>query len=352
MTERRFLQARSVNDLHVNSKLAAIVVEDEGTDATAARLKGGAETRPEVGLVNNSQVLLDIASLGHGNNVAALEVKHTVLLEDGTEHGLYNHAGGGVGDEGRLLMQLAGEEINAEVAVLAGGRRGRDTDDLAGASLQHQEVTNANVVARNSDRVGQILASLRGATAGSRALTDLYVDVILMMPTGVDNAVSKLVHAVAEGVVVTVFVVVTHLGLLISTTVTEGLKGLFGDLDVLSVNRRGAGAGVDSVLVDTDVFRLESLGLRSGVYGGGVSRAVTLAIFTFDVVNGAAVRLAMSINLNMSICVLAVCRSAIFLDVLLLRLVTGTAAKIFFTGKTDFFLVDLVRRVLAFPSGC
>ncbi len=42
---------------------------------------------------------------------------------------------------------------------------------------------------------------------------------------------------------------------------------------------------------------------------------------------------------------------AIFPDVLLLRLETGTAAKIFFTGKTDLFLVDLVRRVLAFPSG-
>lgn len=41
----------------------------------------------------------------------------------------------------------------------------------------------------------------------------------------------------------------------------------------------------------------------------------------------------------------------IFPDVVLLRLETGTAAKIFFTGKTDFFLVDLVRRVLAFPSG-
>lgn len=41
---------------------------------------------------------------------------------------------------------------------------------------------------------------------------------------------------------------------------------------------------------------------------------------------------------------------AIFPDVLL-RLETGTAAKIFFTGKTDVFLVVLVRRVLAFPSG-
>lgn len=44
------------------------------------------------------------------------------------------------------------------------------------------------------------------------------------------------------------------------------------------------------------------------------------------------------------------CLPVLFRDVLL-RLETGTAAKIFFTGKTDFFLVVLVRRVLAFPSG-
>ena len=33
------------------------------------------------------------------------------------------------------------------------------------------------------------------------------------------------------------------------------------------------------------------------------------------------------------------------------RLETGTAATVFFTGKTDLSLVVLVRRVLAFPSG-
>lgn len=62
------------------------------------------------------------------------------------------------------------------------------------------------MVARDGDSVGEILAGLAAAAAGSgsRALTDLDINVLLVVvSTGVDNAVSKLVHAVAEGVVVT-----------------------------------------------------------------------------------------------------------------------------------------------------
>lgn len=194
-----------MDDLHVNSELAAVVVEDESTDTATARLEGAAKTRPQVGLVNDGQALLDITALGHGDNATALEVKHTVLLENGAEHGLDNHARSRVGDKGRLLVQLAGEEVNTKIAVLAGGRGGRDADNLARASLQHQEVTNADVVARNGNSVGQVLAGFRGAAAGSgrRAIADLYINVLLMMSTGVDNAIGKLVHAVAERVVVT-----------------------------------------------------------------------------------------------------------------------------------------------------
>ncbi len=104
----------------------------------------------------------------------------------------------------------------------------------------------------------------------------------------------------------TVFVVVTHLGLLIGATETVGLKGLLGDLDVFLVNGR-AGVSVNGVLVDTDVLGLV-VGLRN-VYSGVVSRAVMLAIFTLDVVNGGAVGLTVSIDLDVSVCVLVVCRS-------------------------------------------
>lgn len=195
-----------MDDLHVNGKLATVVVEDKDANTAAARLKGAAEARPEVGLVNDGEALLNIARLGHGDNVTTLEVEHTVLLEDGAEHCLHNNAGGRVGDKRRLLVQLAGEEVNTEVAVLTSGRGGGNADDLAGAALEHQEVTDANVMAGNGDRVGQVLAGLGAAATRSRSrtLADLYINVLLVVvATRVDDAVSQLVDAVAEGVVVT-----------------------------------------------------------------------------------------------------------------------------------------------------
>lgn len=92
---------------------------------------------------------------------------------------------------------------------------------------------------------------------------------------------------------------------MIGATVTVGLEGLFGDLDVFLVNGR-TGVSFDGVFVDVDVLGLESLRV---VYSGVVSRAVTLAIFTLDVVNGVAVGLTVSIDLDVSVCVLVVCRS-------------------------------------------
>lgn len=92
---------------------------------------------------------------------------------------------------------------------------------------------------------------------------------------------------------------------MIGATETVGLKGLLGDLDVLLVDR-GTGVSVDGVLVDADVLGLVCL---RDVYSGVVSRAVMLAIFTLDVVNGGAVGLTVSIDLDVSVCVLVVCRS-------------------------------------------
>jgi len=55
-------------------------------------------------------------------------------------------------------MELLGEQVNTEVAVLAGGGRGRDADDLARAVLEDEEVTKANVVARDGDGAGRVRA--------------------------------------------------------------------------------------------------------------------------------------------------------------------------------------------------
>jgi len=99
--------------------------------------------------------LLDIASLGHGNDGTVLtDVKNTVLLEDRAEHVLDDDGWCRVGDETRLLMKLLGEEINTEVTVLTGLGRGGNANDLARATLKDQEIANANVVARDGDGVG------------------------------------------------------------------------------------------------------------------------------------------------------------------------------------------------------
>lgn len=199
-----------MDDLHVNGELVAVVVEDKDADAATAGLERVVQTRPEVGLVDDGQALLDITSLGHGNDVAVGHVEDAVLLEDRAEHGLDDNAGGRVGDERGLLVQLLGEEVHTKVAVLAGGVGDGDLDDLAGAALQHQEVTDANMVAGNGDGVGQVvtaasLAADGGGTAGRSHWAGFLVDLnvnLLTTTAWVGNTVGKLVDAVTERVVV------------------------------------------------------------------------------------------------------------------------------------------------------
>ena len=57
-----------MDDLHVNDKLLAIVIDNQDTDATTARLKGLGQSRPKVGLVDDRKGLLNITSLSHGND--------------------------------------------------------------------------------------------------------------------------------------------------------------------------------------------------------------------------------------------------------------------------------------------
>ena len=187
-----------MDNLHVDSHLAAVVGDDQDTDAAAARLERLLEAAPEAALVDDGQVLLDIASLGHGDDAALLHVEDAVLLEHGAEHGLDDDAGGRVRDERRLLMELLGEEVDTEVAVLASGSRGRDADDLAGAALEDEDVAEADVVAGDRHRVGG--GRTLGGT-GPAALADL-ADLDAVMAFRVHNAVSQLVQSVTERVVV------------------------------------------------------------------------------------------------------------------------------------------------------
>jgi len=54
-------------------------------------------------------------------------------------------------------VQLFGEQVNTEISVLARLARRGDTNDLARASLKNQEITNADVVARDGNGVGMHL---------------------------------------------------------------------------------------------------------------------------------------------------------------------------------------------------
>jgi hypothetical protein len=359
-----------VDDLEVDGELLAVVVEDEDADAATAGLESGGEAAPEVGLVDDGQVLLDVTGLGHGDNVAVLEVKDTVLLEDRAEHGLNDNAGGRVGDEGGLLVQLLGEEVDTEVTVLTGGSRRGDADDLAGTTLKHQEVTEADVGARDGDGVGEVrLARVTGARPGSRGrgssiVVNIDVDVGVVL-VGVDDAVRELVDATAEGVVVAVLVVVTHLGLLVGARVAGRLNGLLRDLHVLVVARTRGSSVNSEVAGDVDVLGLE-LSSRRRVDSAGVVGTVTLAVFTLSDVDGAAEGLMTVVNFDVSLGVVGArsLRSSGLVDVglVLMLLDTGTAVTFFFTCYADLFF-DAVfaatrkfsgsreRRVLTLPSG-
>lgn len=50
-----------MDDLHVDSELTAVVIDDEDADRATAALEGLSEAGPEVGLVDDWEGLLDIA---------------------------------------------------------------------------------------------------------------------------------------------------------------------------------------------------------------------------------------------------------------------------------------------------
>lgn len=163
------LQPGAVNNLVVDSHLETIVSNDKDADGATAVVEGLGETGKETALVKDGKALLDITTLGHGDNATVLtDVKDAVLLEDRAEHVLDNNRRGGVGDEAGLLMELLGEQVNTKVTVLASLGGGGDANDLASASLEDQEITDADVVARDSDSVeGSHLASWGTGGCGS-----------------------------------------------------------------------------------------------------------------------------------------------------------------------------------------
>lgn len=211
-----------MDDLEVDDELTATVVDDEGADGATAVSKGIADALEEGTLGDDGKTLLDITGLGHGDELAIItEVEDAVSLVDGAEHGLNHHGGGRVGDEARLLLQLAGEQIDTEVTVLASLGGDRDADDLAGTTLEDQDVPDADKVAGDGDTLAgsTAVAGLHNADlltdaiaeAGGAALVTGNDLLTIVVGEGVQDTVSSALNAAAEGVVVTLVVVVAHL---------------------------------------------------------------------------------------------------------------------------------------------
>ena len=125
-------------------------------------------------------------------------------------------------------MELACEEIDAEVAKLARLRRRRDADHLAWTALQDDQISDTDEVAGNGDGVGgEATAGLDEANilahtfadaggAGLIAAEDhfflaLVVVVMMVAMEGVQDAVGSALDSAAETVVVTFVVVVAHI---------------------------------------------------------------------------------------------------------------------------------------------
>ena len=378
-----------MDDLGVDGELAAVVRDDKDADRATARGEGAGEALPEAALVDDREASLDLTRLSHGDDVTILEVKDAVLLEDGAKHGLDDDAGGRVGDERGLLVQLLGEEVNTEVAVLASGSRGGDADDLAGAALEHQDVTHADVVARDGDGVGD---GSRGGSAG--ALThDLNIVVVVVVRVG-EDLVSHLVQTLTDGVVLAVVVVVAHSRFLLRRrSVARILYSFLNDLGLLGVGRDGLGS-VNGNTGDVDgsgrVVRdvLETVdgstgdnGSLVGVVGrvgsggarrvdGGTSYAEgllvsglgTSTVFTLDAVDAGVGGDVLAVNLDRCLSERGVGWSGLLLDTLAVNLDTGTRVMFFFAGESDLLLADALllrrdldrggdRRELTFSSG-
>jgi hypothetical protein len=67
---------------------------------------------------------------------------------------LYYDAWGWVANKTALLMQLFSEEIDTKVAVLASSWGSCNADDLARTTLKNQDITKADVMARDCNGIG------------------------------------------------------------------------------------------------------------------------------------------------------------------------------------------------------
>ena len=107
-------------------------------------------------------------------------------------------------------MKLLGEEIDSEVAVLASLSRSSDTDNLARATLEDQQIANANVMTRDGDGIrsstaldiANVLTDTLADTGGTAIfLVDyhlLTLSAMAMRMERVEDTISGFLDAVTE----------------------------------------------------------------------------------------------------------------------------------------------------------
>ena len=239
-----------MNHLVIDRKLTTLITDHEHTHTAASIVERVTETMMQTRLINDGQALLDIARLGHGDDTTVIaDVEHAVLLEDGPQHVLHDDGGRGVGDEGGLFVELLGEEVDAEIAMLARLGRGGDADDLAGTTLQDHQIANADVVAWDGDGVGRVgplavawhfgFYNTFGAfdavndnvffavVAVVAVVVALMMVVVVWAVDGMEDTVGGALQTVTEGVIVAVFVVISHIRLVVVAGRVDGSPSLF-----------------------------------------------------------------------------------------------------------------------------
>jgi hypothetical protein len=196
-------------------------------------------------------------------------------------------------------VELAGEDVHAEVAVLASLRGDVDADDLARTALEDQEITNANEVAGDGDGAWRDASTradyadfLTDATAdlAGTVLIGCNAEIVLagaFMLQGVKETVGSALNAAAEGVVVAVVVVVTHLarrslnnGFPVGNEVDRGLERAGRGSRVYFVRVGARPDGLDG-LVGAVVRHVVDGAAVSGLYlgdGAVVSYVVNVAM--------------------------------------------------------------------------
>lgn len=285
-----------MDNLVVHNQLVATMVHNQCANAAAAIIVGIADALEQAALVEDGQTLLDIASLGHGDDAAILtHVNDAVRQEHRPTHGLHHHGRRWVGDDARVLPELASEEVHTQIPVLTSLARDRDPDDLRRVALEDQDVAQTDKVSRNGDRVGRVGATRADHTdflpnaGGTRGTLDHLIPVaIMMMRERVQEAVGGALNTAAEGVVVAVVVVVTHLasrcffagdfspdsnflsltGLLVgidAVTVTHGMSARLVGLLRLVKAGLVVGLNATAILAFSDInLRLEWIGVVDG----------------------------------------------------------------------------------------